>query len=63
MEDYKPSYLRDYDEMVHNSMIASDYTNSTSEIRVEENQLFYTNFWTKLFGVKKIEYYSQAKQS
>jgi hypothetical protein len=49
--------------MVHNSVIASDYTNLTSEIRVEENQLFYTNFWTKLFGVKKIEYYSQAKQS
>ena len=49
--------------MVQNGAIATSYTGVTSEIRVEENQLFYSNFWSKLFGVTKIEFYSQAKPS
>lgn len=62
-DEYKPAYLKDYDENVFNGLISTAYTTATHEIRVEENQLYYTGFWTKLFGVKKIEFYSRARPS
>lgn len=56
-------YLPEYTETVQDTFIQNSYTDYSHGNEVQESQVFFTHFWTKLFGVTRVELYTEVQKS